>query len=95
MDINTLTELSANIKNRTEFLLVNIQDMLVSDLRLDDYDFHIRNCKLVYKNLVIIPKVTNCTVTLLDGESESVIIGDDIKYKDITKRFKEALYGKS
>ena len=66
MNINSLIELDDTIDNRIEFLLLNVQDMLVEQLHLDENAFAIQEGGLVYKNTIkIYPNIGKHTAQLL------------------------------
>lgn len=52
MRIETLAEISADLKERTHFFLLSTQDYLVENLRLDEDDFEAINGALVYKSKI-------------------------------------------
>lgn len=86
MNINSLIELDDTINNRIEFLLLNIQDML-----MDEDDFAIQEGRLVYKNTIkIYPNIGKHTVQLL---YKGTIIDESITYASITDKFKGVING--
>lgn len=85
MNINSLIELDDTINNRIEFLLLNIQDML-----MDEDDFAIQEGGLVYKNTIkIYPNIGKHTAQLLCKKNVWNIIGES----SITDKFKGVING--
>ena len=91
MNINSLIELDDTINNRIEFLLLNIQDMLVETLHLDEDDFAIQEGGLVYKNTIkIYPNIGKHTAQLI---CKGTIIDESITYASISDKFKGVING--
>lgn len=86
MNITSLIELDETANNRIEFLLLNLQDMLAKELRLDDNDFIIKNGELIYKDTIkITPNIGKHTVNITANDITDV----SINYATIIDRFRE------